>query len=267
MALWKDGPKVGHGIGSGFGSLGINIGRGGIGPVGDDVGLGMACFTPFSGIFDGSGVGVIPSSGLTDIDGCNDGGNAAEGWVTFPNENDEVGSPDGGITSSGLGGAIDPDVSSVGDNIGAVLVGSTPCIMGNVVGSGVIGTTGSYTVGAMGFCTGGPKVGHGVGSGVALLGMSKGCILGGFSPVRVDVGPGVGGSTLHSGTSDGSGVGLMPGSGLPHVAGCSDGGVPTEGWTITPLGADAVGSAVDGIIGSGLGGEIGSGVGDTIGAV
>lgn len=85
---------VGHGVGSGVGSLENDIGRVGIAcafrPVGEVLGLGVSGSKLHSGTSDGSGVRGIRAPG----------GVSAEGWVTTSAGGDEVDSPEDGISSS-----------------------------------------------------------------------------------------------------------------------------------------------------------------------
>lgn len=185
---------VGHCVASGVRSLGRDIGTGGIvrgfSPVGTVVGLSVPGSTLHSGTSDSSGVRVIPVPRPSDVDGCSDGGVPTEGWVIITAGRNANGSPDGGTTSTEIEGAIAPSVFKIGYLVRAVLVGSTSCIMGNVVGSGVVGTIGAETVAVTGSRIVGSIVGHGVGSGVRSLGINTGkggndC---GFGPVEGVVG-------------------------------------------------------------------------------
>lgn len=248
-----DGSTAGHSIGLGVGLLGISISSGGIvcdlGSVGEVVGLGGADSTFHSGTSDCSGVCVIPVSDLPDVGGCRDEGIPAKGWVTSTGGGDVVGTSVGGIISSGLWGAIGNGVSSVGDTIGAVLVGSTLCVIDNAVGTGLVEASGSYIVGVIDVCAAGPKDGHGVGLCVGSLRINtgRGSIVGVFIPVRGGVGLVVECSTLHSGTCDGLGSDIIAGARLLDVDGCSDEGVPAEECMTTPVGGDVVGLAEAGI--------------------
>lgn len=148
----------------------------------------MAVSTPHSGTSDGS----VPVPGLADVDGCSKGGVSVAEWATISAGGDEVGLPEGEITTSELRGLTDPGLSRIGYTVGAELAGSKTGTMGNLVGSVVLEGTGSETV-------------------------------------REVVGLGVLGSTLHSGTSDGWSVRVIPVPRLVVVDGCSNRGVPAGG--------------------------------------
>lgn len=205
---------------------------------------------------------MIAGSRFPDINGCSDGRFSAEGWMTFAIGGYRVGSPEGGITRTGLGDTTDSDVFSVRDTIGAILVGSISCIVGNMVGSGMVGTTNSEGMGATGDWTRSSTVCHGVGSDVDSSGIDigKGGIVCGFGPVGGVLVMDIPGSTLHVRASDGSGVRVIPVPGLADVDDCSDGGVPAAWWVTISAGGDVFGAPESGITGSGLGGATGSNV-------
>ena len=109
-----------------------------------------------SGEYDGSRVGAISGPRRPDVDGC------SGGLVISPKGGDVVGSAGGEITSSGLAAAIGSGVSGLEYTIGAWLVGSASCIIGDGTESGVGGATGAKTVGGVGSSTGGSTYGRGV---------------------------------------------------------------------------------------------------------